>query len=135
MMVTGADTMVEPNWALPDKRVETPAYWRQDHPEFAGHPLIEALRPLPDDDVLPALVGNYPAVEPTGRDLLPRVRRNRPIVVLGQLRVALQTHLFVLDRFDLLLRLGYLGHLRNPHTDPSFWQETKAVAEQIPHAC
>ena len=39
----------------------------------------------------------------------PRVRRNRPIVVLGQLRVTLQTHLFVLDRFDLLMLEQPLG--------------------------
>lgn len=82
-------------------------------PEFAGNPLIEALPPILSDEGWAELLGSYPLIHESEREL-PVHLRSYLVMRLQRYFLPLPRHMELAQRIGLLLRNGYVG--RNPLT-------------------
>lgn len=81
--------------------------------EFSGNPLIEALPPILDDEAWAELLGCYPRIHESEREL-PVHLRSYFVMRLQRYFVPLPRHIELAHRIGLIIRNGYLG--RNPLT-------------------
>lgn len=81
--------------------------------EFSGNPLIEALPPILDDEAWAELLGSYPRIHASEREL-PVHLRSYFVMRLQRYFVPLPKTIELAHRIGLIIRTGYLG--RNPLT-------------------
>jgi hypothetical protein len=88
-------------------------YRPSEVPEFSGNPLIEALPSILDDEAWAELLGTYPRIHASEREL-PVHLRSYFVLRLQRYFLPLPRHIELAQRIGLIIRNGYLG--RNPLT-------------------